>query len=467
MEVERGMLRRHAASITVAITLLDLLMCVGGALFAYFLYFGTVVVPFSYQVLVLLGVLLVAVGFPLFNVYRPWRAQRFWAPATRVGVAWAVLFTVLLVMLVLSKHAATYSRVWMGLWFFLSLGMYLTLRLAAFSALKTLRRRGFNSKNVVIVGNGEHARNLVERAQTEDWAGYRIVAIADAQIADEMAGDVPLIPLNTLPEMSEKADVDEVWIALPLEHTREIGHVLSLLRFSTANVRYAPDLFGIYLLNHGMTDILDVPMIDLATTPIQGVNRGLKAIEDWVMACIALVIFSPVMLVIAVLVKLTSQGPVIFKQARHGWDGREIIVYKFRTMHAHDEVGGSVTQARVGDTRVTRVGSFLRRTSLDELPQFINVLQGRMSIVGPRPHAIEHNLEYRELIERYALRHKVKPGITGWAQVNGLRGETETVEKMEKRIEHDLYYIGNWSLLFDIKIIWLTLRCGFSDPHAY
>jgi putative colanic acid biosynthesis UDP-glucose lipid carrier transferase len=200
---------------------------------------------------------------------------------------------------------------------------------------------------------------------------------------------------------------------------------------------------------------------------MEGFNRYIKAFEDRVLAFFILILISPLLAVIAIGVKLTSPGPVLFKQLRHGWDGKPIKVYKFRTMVLHAEENGRVTQARKNDDRITPFGAFLRRTSLDELPQFFNVLQGRMSIVGPRPHAIAHNDEYKDQIDEYMLRHKVKPGITGWAQVNGWRGETDTLEKMQKRIEYDLYYIDHWSLWFDIKIIVLTLFKGFVGNNAY
>ena len=202
-------------------------------------------------------------------------------------------------------------------------------------------------------------------------------------------------------------------------------------------------------------------------SPMVGMNRVLKAVEDRVLAALVLTLASPVMLVIALGVKLSSAGPVLFRQRRHGWDGNPIVIYKFRTMRVHTECGGQVTQASKTDSRVTRFGAFLRRTSLDELPQLINVLQGRMSIVGPRPHAVEHTEHYRDLIDTYLQRHRVKPGMTGWAQVHGWRGETDTLEKMQKRVEYDLYYIAHWSLWLDLKIIFLTLTNGFLHPNAY
>ena len=208
-------------------------------------------------------------------------------------------------------------------------------------------------------------------------------------------------------------------------------------------------------------------VLDLNASPMVGINRLVKAIEDRVLALFILLLVSPLMALIAIGVKVSSSGPVIFKQKRHGCDGKAINIYKFRTMVVHCEDDGNVTQARKCDYRVTKFGAFLRRTSLDELPQFVNVLQGKMSIVGPRPHAIAHNEHYKDQIEAYMLRHKVKPGITGWAQVNGLRGETDTLDKMKKRVEYDLYYIEHWSLWFDLAIIFRTLYTGFTDKNAY
>jgi putative colanic acid biosynthesis UDP-glucose lipid carrier transferase len=261
--------------------------------------------------------------------------------------------------------------------------------------------------------------------------------------------------------------IDEVWVSLPLAQSTLLEPVLAQLRNSTANVRYMPDMLGLFLLNRGMTEILDMPMLDLSVTPMRGINRALKRAEDALLSMLILLLISPLLLLIALAVKLTSRGPVLFRQKRHGWDGREIEVWKFRSMRLHHEAPGALTQARREDPRLTRFGAFLRHSSLDELPQFFNVLKGDMSIVGPRPHAVEHNALYMGLIDHYALRHTVKPGITGWAQINGWRGETETVDKMKGRIEHDLYYIEHWSLGFDLRIIALTLVRGFVSKNAY
>jgi putative colanic acid biosynthesis UDP-glucose lipid carrier transferase len=227
------------------------------------------------------------------------------------------------------------------------------------------------------------------------------------------------------------------------------------------------DIFGLDLLNHSITDLAGFPVLNISASPMMGINRVVKAFEDRLLGLIFALLTMPLLAIIALGVELTSKGPILFKQKRLGWDGRIINVYKFRTMYEHTEANETVTQACQNDSRVTPFGKLLRRTSLDELPQFINVLQGKMSIVGPRPHALKHNEQYKESIHTYMQRHRVKPGITGWAQVNGWRGETDTLEKMQKRVEFDLYYINNWSLAFDMKIILLTIFRGFVDKNAY
>jgi putative colanic acid biosynthesis UDP-glucose lipid carrier transferase len=242
--------------------------------------------------------------------------------------------------------------------------------------------------------------------------------------------------------------------------------VVESLRDTTASVYYVPDVFIFSLFSASLTDLRGIPMVALWETPFFGVNGWLKRAEDLVLASLILILVSPLLVLIGLGVKLSSPGPIIFRQRRYGLDGSEIMVYKFRTMKVCED-GPHIPQTIKDDSRVTPFGSWLRRTSLDELPQFFNVLNGSMSIVGPRPHAVAHNEYYRRLIPGYMLRHKVRPGLTGWAQINGWRGETETLEKMEKRVEFDLEYLRRWSLWFDLKIIFLTIFRGFKDSHAY
>ncbi|HGZ2381863.1 TPA: undecaprenyl-phosphate glucose phosphotransferase [Escherichia coli] len=260
--------------------------------------------------------------------------------------------------------------------------------------------------------------------------------------------------------------IHNVYIAMQMCDGARVKKLVHQLADTTCSVLLIPDVFTFNILHSRLEEMNGVPVVPLYDTPLSGVNRLLKRAEDIVLATLILLLISPVLCCIALAVKLSSPGPVIFRQTRYGMDGKPIKVWKFRSMKVmeNDKV---VTQATQNDPRVTKVGNFLRRTSLDELPQFINVLTGGMSIVGPRPHAVAHNEQYRQLIEGYMLRHKVKPGITGWAQINGWRGETDTLEKMEKRVEFDLEYIREWSVWFDIKIVFLTVFKGFVNKAAY
>jgi putative colanic acid biosynthesis UDP-glucose lipid carrier transferase len=272
--------------------------------------------------------------------------------------------------------------------------------------------------------------------------------------------------LSNLADYCRANRVDTIYIALPMASQPRILKLLEDLRDTTASIYFVPDIFVFDLIQARVDSIGGLPVVAVCETPFYGMNGIVKTASDFVLGALILAAIAPILAVIAVGVKLSSPGPVLFKQRRYGLDGRKIIVYKFRTMTVAED-GDVVRQATRNDSRITRFGAFLRRTSLDELPQFINVVQGRMSIVGPRPHAVAHNEMYRKLIRGYMIRHKVKPGITGLAQVNGLRGETETVEKMQKRVEYDLAYLRNWSLLLDLQIILKTLAVVMKGSNAY
>jgi putative colanic acid biosynthesis UDP-glucose lipid carrier transferase len=260
--------------------------------------------------------------------------------------------------------------------------------------------------------------------------------------------------------------IDIIYIALPMTSQPRVLDLLDILKDTTVSIYFVPDIFVFDLIQARIDDVAGIPVVAVCETPFSGLSGGIKRLSDIVLSIIILILISPIILAVAIGVKLSSKGPVLFKQRRYGLDAEEISVYKFRSMTV-TENGGTVTQATKDDNRITRFGKFIRRTSLDELPQFVNVLQGRMSIVGPRPHAVAHNEMYRKLIKGYMIRHKVKPGITGWAQVNGLRGETETVDKMEARIEYDLEYLRQWSLSLDLQIIARTVLLVFKDRNAY
>jgi len=272
--------------------------------------------------------------------------------------------------------------------------------------------------------------------------------------------------VDQLADYVKKHHVDIIYITLPMASQPRIVRLLQELQDTTASIYFTPDIFLVDLIQARMDTIGGIPVLAVCETPFYGTNAVVKRLSDIVLGTAILVAISPLLLLIALGVKLSSPGPVLFKQRRYGLDGREVVVYKFRSMKCMDD-GAVVKQATKNDERVTPFGAFLRRTSLDELPQFINVVQGRMSIVGPRPHAVAHNEQYRKLIRSYMIRHKVRPGITGWAQVNGLRGETETVDKMQARIEYDLDYLRHWSLTLDLQIIWRTLFVVWKKQNAY
>jgi putative colanic acid biosynthesis UDP-glucose lipid carrier transferase len=272
--------------------------------------------------------------------------------------------------------------------------------------------------------------------------------------------------IDDLPAYVKQHRIQFIYLSLPMASRPRILQVLDGLKDTTASIYFVPDMFITDLIQGRSDTVCGVTVISVCDTPFRGVNGVLKRASDIVLSLLILLLISPIMLAIALWVKLDSPGPVIFKQRRYGLDGEEILVYKFRSM-AVTEDGGTIRQASKNDMRVTRLGAILRKTSLDELPQFVNVLQGRMSIVGPRPHAVAHNEMYRSLIKGYMVRHKVRPGITGWAQVNGQRGETDTLDKMQSRIDCDLDYLRNWSLQLDFFIIFKTIRLVFKDSAAY
>jgi len=323
-------------------------------------------------------------------------------------------------------------------------------------------------KVAVIAGANELGRKLAERLR-DPILGVRFAGYFD----DRAEGRLQSLPaaqnlggLARLADYARAHRVGVIYIALPMASQPRILRLLEDLRDTTASIYFVPDIFVSDLIQARVDSIGGLPVVAVCESPFFGFNGVVKRLSDFILAALILLLVSPLMLAIAIGVKLSSHGPVLFRQRRYGLDGRKIVVYKFRTMTVAED-GDVVRQATRNDSRITRFGAFLRRTSLDELPQFINVLQGRMSVVGPRPHAVAHNEIYRKLIRGYMIRHKVRPGITGLAQVNGFRGETETVEKMKARIEHDLAYLRNWSLLLDLQVILKTVVVVLGRQNAY
>jgi putative colanic acid biosynthesis UDP-glucose lipid carrier transferase len=376
----------------------------------------------------------------------------------------------------------------MLLWFIATPVILSAWRASARSALRWARIRGLNTRKLAIAGGGELALHVARAIQERPWMGFQVVGLFDGDRLDERPATVASFARDSLDSLTGLAlagQVDVVYIALPPGETeREASDLIRKLSDSTTSVylvqdrrsrelqeqqgshQILPDLRRVDVLHRQYVNLGGIKVVSVYESPFNGSDGWVKRLEDILVGSVALVLLALPMVAIAIGVRLSGPGPVLFKQRRYGLDGREIMVWKFRSMSVCED-RGTVTQARKGDSRITPFGGFLRRTSLDELPQFFNVLQGSMSVVGPRPHAVSHNEHYRGLIGGYMLRHKVKPGITGWAQVNGWRGETESVDKMGRRVDFDLDYIRNWSLWLDVQIILKTFFKGFVNKNAY
>ncbi|MCX7148277.1 MAG: undecaprenyl-phosphate glucose phosphotransferase [Rhodocyclales bacterium] len=456
----RGILSEYAAFWELMLRLADALAVLGSGWLASIIYLGGLPNSPGYTLGLVLAVLLCLVIFPSFGLYRAWRGISLDEEMRTLTLAWVTTFGALTFFAFVTKTGPDFSRGWFLIWLSLGWGVLLAGRIALRLFQRSMRQRGFNLRRIAIVGSPTMAKHLTMRLADTPWTGL-VVAASFSATDGEDTGFVDLVG------RVRAGGIDQVWIALPLREEATIHHVQHALRHTTVDIRYVPDISSFTLLNHSVSEIAGLPVINLSSSGMDSLDRLTKVIEDRVLALLIILVCSPLMLLIAIGVKLSSPGPVLFRQRRSGLGGETITILKFRSMMMHAEPAGGVTQARRNDPRVTPFGSFLRRTSLDELPQFFNVLAGDMSIVGPRPHAVEHNEQYKVLVSSYMARHKIKPGITGWAQVNGFRGETDTLEKMQKRVQHDLHYIENWSLWLDLKIIALTLVKGFSTPDGY
>ncbi len=466
-----GLLKEFSKVFSMLVRGLDIIAVMAAGLAAYYYKFGHFDITEHYMSALCIGALLTTIVFSFFHIYKSVRGQAIWQYIVRLVQAILVVLLMLAGLAFLTKTGETFSRSWFLLWSILSVILLVLFRCSLLFILRLMRTRGMNERSVIIIGAGKLSAKLAETVHQALWTGFHIEKIFDhssMSCPKNMLG----IAVEPLPQdlglyLEQTKPIDEIWLALPLGAEECVKDLLYQLRHHTIAIRFVLDVFGLDLRNHSFTDLAGFPAVNLSASPMIGMNKIIKALEDKLLALLIIIIVTPLLLLIAMAVKLTSKGPVLFKQRRHGWDGRIINIYKFRTMYEHKDEPGVVTQASENDTRITPLGRFLRKTSLDELPQFYNVLQGKMSIVGPRPHAIEHNEFYKDSIKAYMQRHKVKPGITGWAQVNGWRGKTEIITKMEKRVEYDLYYIENWSLWLDIKIIFLTVIHGFVNKNAY
>lgn len=448
----------------LAYRLLDWSVIVATAWGAHWYYLGSPSPPDFYLAAIGVGLLLTAWLFPHFTVYEPWRGASLFEEVRRVGLAWGAVLFLLFAFAFATKSSADFSRVWIALWA-VSGWLALTLeRMLMRAGVRWAHRAGYHLQRLVIVGSTELGAEISARIAQAPWAGLRVEGFfTEESERREVAGLPVLGSLADLPGRLARGGIDQVWIAMALKDEAQVRQILQDLRHTTVDIKFVPDIFGFRLINHSVTEVAGLPVLNLSTSPMRGSNRLVKAIEDTVLASLILLLISPLMLALAVGVKLSSRGPVFYRQERVGWNGRPFMMLKFRSMPVNAEVQSGPVWAKAGENRATPFGAFIRRTSLDELPQFLNVLKGDMSIVGPRPERPIFVDKFKDEIPDYMKKHLVKAGITGWAQVNGWRGDTD----LAKRIEYDLYYIEHWSLWFDLQIILLTLFRGFVHKNAY
>lgn len=378
--------------------------------------------------------------------------------------SWVLVLMALIMIGFLTKTSERFSREVILTWAVTGfLVQVMTYRIIHFIQSRIVKEEILS----IVIGGGELGKHLVNHINGNSWVPDKIVGVIESnqQLSDdweESTGVSILGTLDTLENVIQSMDIRRLYIALPMQQAELIKPIYLKLVDQNVDIIWAPDIFGVNLLNHSVREIAGVPLICLSETPLIGSNAFAKSMFDRGVAATAILVLSPVLLSAALAISLTSRGPVLFKQKRHGFDGAIFNVWKFRSMKVHEEADGNVTQATKNDKRLTVIGSFLRKSSVDELPQLFNVLAGSMSLVGPRPHALAHNKQYSSKIEAYMTRHRIKPGLTGLAQVNGYRGRTDTLEKMATRVQYDLAYINNWSIWLDIQIIIRTVFVLFS-----
>ncbi len=453
------------------VPLVDAVVIVGTGLAAHASYSGWVANDAqAYLTAVVVQALLVMIAFHFSGIYDFRVLPKLKRHLIKVVGVNLVVFATMLGIGYALKVTDEFSRVW-G---FLSLGAGTILmclhRVAFYQIVRKFAQEGKVVRNIAIVGCGDQALRLIESMDAEKEPWNRLVGLFDdrlKRVGPSFEGHPVLGDVDDLIEYVRNNELDDIVITLPWNAENRITDIVQRLNELPVGVRLGADLAGYAFQKSEYGQLGAAPYLTVQKKPLAGWGGVVKRVEDKILASLLIAAFAPLMLVVAALIKLESKGPVIFKQQRYGFNNRVFEVYKFRSMYTDmsDARGGA--QATREDPRITRVGRFIRRTSLDELPQLFNVFEGTMSLVGPRPHAVAHNEEYAQIIAGYFSRHRVKPGITGWAQVNGLRGETDTPEKMAARVRYDVYYIENWSVLFDLAILARTALVGFVNKNAY
>jgi putative colanic acid biosynthesis UDP-glucose lipid carrier transferase len=462
-------LRKHEAWVSSLQRLADAAVIILSQVLARYLHHE----PWGEQTMTVtvLGLLIFGFAAEVSGLYRPYRMETIAREIRDSLVAWLPVPMALLAFWFFTKTSTHYSRVAASIWFVVAPIMLCTLRASARVGLRVLRAHGHNARRVAILGCTKDAERLAAALDGLPWLGLDLEGVYDDR--SEKRRHAPKHPKckvlgtsNDLVNQCRKGAIDVVYVALPLRAELRTAGILSELADTTVTVYLVADFLYYSLLRAQWSQVGGIPVVSVHNSPFEGVVAWVKRLEDLVIGSMIVLVTLIPMACIAIAIKVSSPGPIFFRQWRYGLCGKKIRILKFRTMTVCED-GPTVRQVQKNDSRVTAIGRFLRRTSLDEFPQFLQVLTGELSLVGPRPHAVAHNEQYRSLIHGYMLRHMVKPGITGWAQVNGWRGETAELDKMEQRVQHDLEYIRNWNLLLDLKIIFLTIFGAKKGKNAY
>ena len=464
--MKRNLLRRNASSLDLLTRIVDPIIIAISGYVAWWFYLQRPELETYYAVALVAVPVLGFLVFPTLNLYQSQRGVSFSNELRALALGWLIIGFSGALFLFLTKEGARFSRAWAIFWLLGGFSAHVLYRAMLRLFLRNLRKRGYNLRHVVVVGAGVHAREVARRLRAASWSGMVITAFydSDPRLARTTIDGIPVKgPVEQVVADVSSDPVDQVWIALPLSAENTIRRLLDDLRQTPVTVCFVPDIYGFHLLHHTFTEIASMPVLNLTSSPHAGIDSTLKLLEDVALALIILAATLPLWIVIAAAIKLTSRGPVLYRQQRITWNGREFTMYKFRTMPIDSEVHSGPVWSRRDEKRATAVGALLRRTSLDELPQIINVLRNEMSLVGPRPERPEFVERFRHEIPGYMQKHIVKAGITGWAQVNDLRGDSD----LERRIEFDLYYIENWSLWFDLRILALTVWHVLTSRNAY
>ena len=474
----RSVLQRRRSLINVLQPLLDGLAIIGVAWFFIYLNIGYLTQDYIIFLLVLLG--LVSVTYDRFAIYRT--SSSFYRKLFSLFNAWFISFLALFVVGFLTNQSYIYSRDFIIELFIVGFVVQAIIHFVVRSINYRINKHSQTTDNVIIVGQGQLANYLEHKITANPWLNQRVIGnvsinentkrskkFEKSELNDYPTSRIILLGnVSELPLLIDEHAIDTVYIVTPLESSTVLEELYFVLLDKHVTIHWIPDIFSLRLINHSVKEIAGIPVLTLSETPLTGISRLAKSVEDKILSSLILIAISPVLLVIALLIKIDSPGPVFFRQNRTGWNGKTFSIWKFRSMVAQNQVldNAVIKQAERNDPRITKIGAFIRKTSIDELPQLFNVITGDMSLVGPRPHAVQHDEVYSERINDYYARNNIKPGMTGLAQVRGYRGETKEIDQMTKRIESDIEYINNWSIWLDLSILFRTIRV-FTSKDVY